>query len=130
MLCGITKSTNTAPPGFVGLSHYFHHSHAAGDRGGVVQSLSFIDDVTWVARGKSVAEARVELKRTVRRAINWSRMNGVSFDVAKTETIISPRNRRHCRDRTQERIPVGTHQVPFNTQATRWLGIYLDSRPG
>ena len=25
---------------------------------------------------------------------------------------------------------VGSHQVPFNVKATRWLGIYLDSRLG
>ena len=31
-------------------------------------------------------------------------------------------------DRGRETIVVGSCQIPFNVRATRWLGIYLDSR--
>ena len=47
---------------------------------------------------------------------------------AKTEVILFSRNRRHWRESAREKITVGSHQVPFNAKATRWLGIYQDSR--
>lgn len=36
--------------------------HEAGDGGGPVRSLPFVDDVTWVARGRLVAEVRTGLE--------------------------------------------------------------------
>ena len=38
------------------------------------------------------------------------------------------RNRRHWKDRGQECIRVGSHRIGFNRDATRWLGVWIDSR--
>ena len=46
----------------------------------------------------------------------------------KTEAILFSRNRKHWRDRLNEHVTVQGRQVPFNRKATRWLGIWVDSR--
>lgn len=89
-----------------------------------------IDDVMWFVHGQSVREVRAKLEGAARRAVEWGRTNGVRFEPGKTEVILFSRNRRHWRDRTHEKIKVGSHQIAFNVKATRWLGIYLDSRLG
>ena len=90
--------------------------------------VSFVDDVTWVAQGRSVHEIRIKLEAAARRAITWGGASGVTFEAGKTEAILFFRNRRHWKDRGQVSIRVGDHRVPFNVKATRWLGVYLDSR--
>ena len=60
-----------------------------------VASISFADDVTWIAKGRSVAEAQGKLEQRATRAITWARHNIVAFEVAKTEAILFSRNRRH-----------------------------------
>lgn len=87
-----------------------------------------MDGVTWIVSGRSVREVRAQLEGAARRAIEWGHSNGVAFEPAKTEAILFSRNRRHWRERAREKITVGSRQVPFNAKATRWLGIYLDSR--
>lgn len=103
---------------------YVSGVHMTGDGSGWVWSLSFIDDVTSVAQGRSAAEVRVKLEGAARKAISWGHSDGVGFGVSKTEGILFSRNRRHWRGRATEQVQVGPH---FNRQATRWLGIYLDS---
>ena len=87
-----------------------------------------MDDVTWIAQGRSVQEIRYKLETAARRAIAWGGTSGVTFEEGKTEAILFSRNRKHWKDRGQVAIAVGNHRVPFNIKATRWLGIYLDSR--
>ena len=48
--------------------------------------------------------------------------------MGKTEAILFSRNRKHWKDRGRTAISIGEHRIPFNIRATRWLGIYLDSR--
>lgn len=107
---------------------YVSGVHQAGERTGSVRSLSFVDDITWIAHGRSVAEVRVKLEGAARRAIEWGHANGVRLETAKAEAIFSSRNRRHWRERAEGHVMVESRPVPFNRGATRWLGIYLDSR--
>lgn len=109
---------------------YVSGVHEAGEGDGLVRSLSFVSDITWVAHGRSVREVRAKLEGGARRAVAWGRNGGVLFELAKTEAILFSRNRKHWKERAHERIRIESHQVPFNVKATRWPGIYLDSRLG
>lgn len=60
-----------------------------------VASISFVDDVTWIAKGRSIAEVQGKLEQGAARAITWARHNIAAFEVAKTEAILFSRNWRH-----------------------------------
>jgi len=56
-------------------------------------------------------------------AVAWGKENGVTSDHSKSEAVLFRRKRN---------VPTGTistgeREIPFNTEATRWLGIWLDS---
>jgi len=48
----------------------------------------------------------------------------VAFDHAKTEAMFLSKRRR----KPTESVRVGEHDVPFNQHATRWLGVWIDSK--
>ena len=60
---------------------------------------SFVDDVTWVAVGKSATEVQHRLERAAAAAIRRARDNGAAFEVAKTEAILFSRSRKHWKER-------------------------------
>ena len=43
-------------------------------------SISFVDDVTWMATGESVAEVRTKLEQAAGRAVRWGRHNEMAFE--------------------------------------------------
>ena len=94
-----------------------------------VQSLSFADDIALLASGHSVKEVCCKLQKSVKVAIEWGHDNMVQFDVGKTEAVLLTRKRgRELKDQIQRaRVEGDGHCVPFNPEATRWLGIWLDS---
>lgn len=57
----------------------------------------------------------------------WAAQNNVEFDIGKTEAVVFSRKRDQP-DRRAARIQVGTTEVGFNMNATRWLGVWLDSK--
>ena len=61
-------------------------------------------------------------------SIHWGQGHGVLFEEAKAKAILFSRNRKHWKDRTQGGVGIGFRLIPFNREATRWLGVYLDSR--
>ena len=89
---GLPQGSSVSPILFI---IYVSGIHQAGEGGGLarVRSLSFADDVTWIAHGSSVREVRVKLEGAARRAIAWGYDNGVTFEPAKTEAILFSRNR-------------------------------------
>jgi len=89
-----------------------------------VQGLSFVDDVAWWADGKSEKEVAEALVRTATAALEWSGENGITFDRAKTEAMFLSKRRR----KPIEKVRVGDDEIPFNQQATRWLGVWIDSK--
>ena len=95
-----------------------------------VRGLSFVNDVLWLATGKSVQEVSEKLERAGKEAIQWGKMRDVEFESRKTEAILFSRNRRHWKNRTggSTQIRLQDRTVPYNRKATRWLGVWLDSR--
>ena len=60
----------------------------------------------------------------------WGRRNAVTYDTAKTKLVLFSRARQrrlnqHLRETT---VLVGGKRIEFNKEATRWLGIWLDSQ--
>ena len=98
---------------------------AVEDKTEQCRGISFVDDVTWVAEGRNLDEVVHKLERCAELSLSWAKDNAVSFETSKTEAILFTRKRkhRHC-NRT---IQVGSQQVKFAGEATRWLGIWLDS---
>lgn len=65
------------------------------------------------------------LKRCAKASLQWAEGNTVRFATAKTEATLS--SRRHKHRRCQRGIRVGDQMVHLALEATRWLGIWLDS---
>ena len=103
--------------------HRFMEQHTRG-----VVTLSFVDDVTLLVSATSVREVSAQLERGARQAILWGKKNVVTFETGKTEAILLSRSRRHWKDKTRESILVDDCRVGYNRGATRWLGIWIDSR--
>src|SRR5215213_5702895 len=49
------------------------------------------------------------------------------FDIAKTEAVILTRRRGDKQPKLRQTLNIGGHPIRFNKEATRWLGIWLDS---
>lgn len=56
-------------------------------------------------------------------SFNWAAANGIVFDHGKTRAALFHRKRTV----PTASIMVGNQDVPLNKEATRWLGIWLDS---
>jgi len=87
------------------------------------EGLPFVGDVAWVATGKDVEGVTAKLEACVVAAEEWAQANAVSFDKGKTEAVLFRKGRKEMPAR---KIWVGNHQVAYNKEATRWLGVYLD----
>lgn len=94
-----------------------------------VQCLSFADDIGLLAPGYSVREVCSKLQKAAKAAIEWGHGNAVQFDAEKTEAVLLTRKRgRELKDQIQRaKVEVDGHHVAFNLDATRWLGVWLDS---
>jgi ribonuclease HI len=57
----------------------------------------------------------------------WAQRNPVRFETSKTEAILLSRNTKHYKDRDTAKIRVGEHYAKFNSEATRWLVVWIDS---
>ena len=92
---------------------YVSGVHRAGEGGGLVRSLSFVEDITWVAQGGPVREIIAKLEGAARRAVDWGESNGVAFEPAKTghslfeesEALEGP-----GKGDDQGRVPPGKHR--------------------
>jgi hypothetical protein len=89
-----------------------------------VKGLSSADDIAWWAKGKDEEEVAAQLAEAAAASLDWAKDNGVAFDHGKTEAALF----RKKRTASKASIRVGTNEITFITQATRWLGVWLDSQ--
>jgi len=89
-----------------------------------IQGLSFVDDISWWADGADCTAVAAKLSAAATAAIGWAVENGVAFDSGKTEAAMFHKKRSAPR----ATVAVGTNSVPFNKEATRWLGIWLNAQ--
>lgn len=90
-----------------------------------IMSLSFVDDLGFIASGTSLQEIAKTLEKVGNLIVEWGRKNAITYDMAKTELILFSRARQrrlnqHLRETT---VLVGGKRIEFNKEATRWLGI-------
>jgi ribonuclease HI len=88
------------------------------------QALSFADSVAWMVTGKNVTDITEQLEKCAAESIVWAQRNAVAFDSAKTEALLLTRKTRLPR----MQVRVDGHRIPYNKEATRWLGVWLDSQ--
>jgi len=83
-----------------------------------------VDDVALGATGKDDEEVTAKLEACAAAAGESAQANAVSFDEGKAEAVLFWKGRKEI---PAGKIKVGNHQVAYNKEATRWLGVYLDS---
>jgi len=93
-----------------------------------VKALSFVGDVAWTTEGETEDGISETLEQAAAAAQEWAEANAVTFDTQKTEAILLSRRRKRRTAATPRGIQVAGHTVHFNAQATRWLGVWLDSQ--
>jgi len=100
-----------------------------GRRVCVSRIIVFIDNLRWVATGSDVNQVVAILERCTAKSIEWGSRRGHQFDTAKTEATLFTRgrgNKNHLRPKLTAKIRVGDGFLRFNSQATRWLGVWMD----
>jgi len=92
--------------------------------------MSIVDDLGWVATGSDVNHVVSILESCAARSIEWASRRELQFDTAKTEAALFTRrrgHRTHLQPKLTTNMRVGSRVIRFNTQATRWLGVWLDA---
>jgi len=94
-----------------------------------VKALSFVDVVAWTTEGDAEDDISQTLEQAAAAAQEWAEANAVAFDTEKTEAILRSRRRKRKTPAAPPRgIQVAGQTVHFNAQATRRLGVWLDSQ--
>jgi len=94
------------------------------------KGLSFVDDHGWVAIGSDVNQVVTILERCAAKSIEWASRRGLQFDTTKTKAVQFTSRRghkKHLRPKLTAKIRVGDGFIWFNSQATRWLGVWMDA---
>jgi len=77
--------------------------------------------------GEDVGECTQRLEGCAKEAQSWVKENACQFDIEKTEAILFTQKRNNKEPKMKAKIRVGNHEVQYNKEATRWLGVWLDS---
>jgi hypothetical protein len=95
-----------------------------------ILALFFADDLDMLIAASLVTQISKQLQRAGEAAIAWGQDNTVQFDREKTEAVLFTRQRgRLLREQIEHAwVQIEDHMVPFNKEATCWLGIWLDTR--
>ena len=88
-----------------------------------------MDDLGFLAAGNSVVEIKKILEKAGKITLNWGSRNAVTYDIGKTEAMLFSKARKQklLEQLTATELRFGGQTVRFNQEATRWLGIWLDS---
>ena len=74
--------------------------------------------------GTDLADVISKLERYADATLRWADSNVVRFETPKTEAILFSRQRKH--QRCGRGVRVEEQMVHFASEASRWLGIWLD----
>ena len=80
--------------------------------------------------GSDVNHVVTILERCAAKSIEWASRRGLQFDTAKTEAALFMRRRGHRKHywlKQTAKIRVRNGIILFNTQATCWLGGWMDA---
>ena len=89
-----------------------------------------MDNVGWMATGSDITEVVRKMESSARESIDWAERCELEFNTAKTKAALSTRSRGHKRHRHPKlstKIQVGNGFVRFNKEATKWLGVWMDT---
>ena len=94
-----------------------------------ITCLSFMDDLSFLTAGYSVPEIKKALEEAGSIALGWGTNNAVTYDISKTKAILfsKARNQKLIKQLSETELRFGGQTVCFNQEATRWLGMWLDS---
>ena len=94
-----------------------------------VTCLSFMDDLGFLTAGHSVWEITKTLEEAGKIALDWGENNAVTYDISKTEAILfsKARNQKLTKQLSETELRFGDQVISFSREATRWLGMWLDS---
>jgi len=90
--------------------------------------LSCVDDLGWVATGSDVNHVVSILRRCTAKSIEWASRRGLQFDTAKMKAALFTcrlGHREHLWPTLTAKIRVGSRVIRFNSQVTRWLGVWI-----
>ena len=95
-----------------------------------ITSLSFVDDLGFITSGYSVKEPPKTLGQVAKVVLEWGRSNAVTYDIAKTKAVLFSKAHRQRLNKqiAAAQINIGVEKIKFDKEATRWLGIWLDSQ--
>lgn len=91
----------------------------------LVTSLSFVDDLGFIASGSSIREIVKALEKVAVEVIEWGRLNAVIYDTSKTEAVLFSKSHRQRLNKQlrETKIKIGIKSISFNKEATRWLRV-------
>ena len=93
-----------------------------------VTCVSFIDDLGFLTADRSISKIAKTLEKVGRIALEWGANNAVTYDTSKTEAVLFSKARRQKLAKLlKTRLRIGGETVLFKKEATRWLGVWLDS---
>ncbi|POS87202.1 hypothetical protein EPUL_001602 [Erysiphe pulchra] len=126
---GVPQGSPVSPILFViYLSGFF--SAVENQVPGIV-ATSFADDCGFMVETGSIPKVVIELHEAGNAAADWGESNFLAFDLWKDEAILFDktlrRRRKSCQRMAAAVINLRNHEVRFNKDAIRWLGIWLDS---
>src|SRR5271154_29236 len=122
--CGVPQGSPISPILFIlYISGFFDAIEAKVP----VSSLSFVDDIGLIAIASSIREITNTLEQAGQKAIDWGLQNSVSFEVDKTEAVLFTKKRKLAKEANQAKIRLAGETIRYNKEATRWLGLWLDS---
>ena len=91
-----------------------------------IEGISCVDDVAWVIEGEDAAEFAQRLQRCAAETIRWMKVYACQFEVETTEAILFNPQRMIKEPKMKPRVRVGNHEVQYDEEVTRWLGVWLD----
>ncbi len=86
----------------------------------LVTSLSFVNDLGFIASGNSVKVVVKSLKEDAHTVLEWGLLNAVTYDTSKTEAVLFSKSHRQrlSKQLREIKLKVGNERISFNKEAT------------